>query len=144
MKSVRSLLALSTLAGLLVWQVACQQTKPGAAASADEAKQYIKQLALSDFDMKASESYGGQELVEMTGNITNNGPRPLQRVDLNCVFADPYGQPVLRETVPIVRPDKGGLKPGETKPFRLAFDNVPKTWNQSTPQMVMAGVVFEQ
>lgn len=141
MKPMRSLLALSLLAALF----SCQQTKPGgAAASPEEAKLYIKQLSLTDFDMKAAESFGGQELVEMTGKITNNGNRPLQRVDLNCVFADPYGQPVLRETVPIVRADKGGLKPGETKPFRLAFDNVPKTWNQSTPQMVMAGVVFEQ
>ncbi len=122
----------------------CQQKPSGAAATPEEAKQYIKQLALSDFDMKASESFGGQELVEMTGKIANNGTRPLESVDLICVFADPYGQPVLRETVPIVRADKGGLKPGETKPFRLAFDNVPKTWNQSTPQMVMGGVVFAQ
>jgi hypothetical protein len=122
----------------------CQQKPSGAVATPEEAKQYIKQLALSGFDMKASESFGGQELVEMTGKIANNGPRPLRSVDLICVFADPYGQPVLRETVPIVRADKGGLKPGETKPFRLAFDNVPKTWNQSTPQMVMGGVVFAQ
>jgi hypothetical protein len=122
----------------------CQQRPAGAAASPEEAREYIRLLALSDFDMKAAESFGGQELVEMTGKITNNGGRVLQRVDLNCVFVDPYGQPVLRETVPIVRADKGGLRPGETKPFRLAFDNVPKNWNQATPQMVMAGVVFEQ
>ncbi len=87
--------ALTMLAGL----ISCQQNKPGAAtgttASADEAKQYIKQLALSDFDMKASESYGSQELVEMAGNITNNGPHPLQRVDPNCVFAEPSSQPGL-------------------------------------------------
>lgn len=123
--------------------LSCQSGKAGAPASPEEAKLYIKQLALSDFEMKASESFGGQELVELTGKITNQGSRALQRVDLNCVFADPYGQPVLRETVPIVRADKGGLAPGETKPFRLAFDNVPKSWNQSTPQMVMAGLVFQ-
>jgi hypothetical protein len=133
------------IAVLLLGLAAC--SKPGSsgtAASAEEAKQYVKQLALSDFEMKAAESFGGQELVEITGKIRNKGARALQKVELTCVFADPYGQPVFRETVSIVRPEKGGLKAGETKAFRLAFDAVPKTWNQATPQMVMAGVVFEQ
>lgn len=99
-------------------------------------------MGLSGVEMKATESFGGQQLVEITGMITNKGARNLQRVDLNCVFYDPYGQIILRETVPIVRADKGGLKAGETKPFRLPFDAVPKAWNQVMPQLVMAGIVF--
>jgi len=93
--------------------------------------------------MKAAESFGGQQLVEIIGNVKNNGTRALKKVELNCVFYDPYNQVVLRETVPIVRADKGGLKAGETKPFRLPFDTLPKSWNQAMPQMVMAGLVFE-
>lgn len=100
-------------------------------------------LALTDFNIEAKESFGGQQLVELTGNITNNGDRAIQQVELNCVFTDPYGQPVLREKVAIVRKDRGGLKPGETKPYRLAFDTIPSTWNEAPPHMVMAGVIFE-
>lgn len=122
---------------------ACNSSSGGTTASPEEAKSYIRELALGTVEMKAAESFGGQQLVEITGVIRNNGPRPLKKVDLTCIFYDPYNQVILRETVPIVRPDKGGLKSNVTKPFRLAFDTIPKSWNQTLPQMVMAGVVFE-
>lgn len=122
---------------------ACNSASVGTAASPEEAKAYIRELALGAVEMKAAESFGGQQLVEITGQIRNNGPRPLKKVDLTCIFYDPYNQVIFRETVPIVRPDKGGLKPNQTKPFRLPFDTIPKSWNQTLPQMVMAGVVFE-
>jgi hypothetical protein len=130
------LLAMVLLAG-------CAPKESGTAATPTEAKEYIRNLGLSGVEMKAAESFGGQQLVEIVGSITNKGEKALRRVELNCVFRDPYGQVVLRESVPIVRPDRGGLKPGETKPFRLPFDQVPKSWDQAMPNMVMAGVVFE-
>jgi hypothetical protein len=92
--------------------------------------------------MKANESFMGSQLVEITGKITNNGDRDLRQVDLNCVFYDAYSQVVLRERVSIVRPKLGGLKRGETRPFRLPFDSLPQSWNQTMPQMVIAGIAF--
>ena len=66
----------------------------------------------------------------------------LELVEINCVFTDPYGQVLLRERVPIVSKKMGKLAPGETKPFRLAFDSVPESWNQAMPQMVIARIDF--
>lgn len=123
--------------------VGCGTGGGGTAASPEEAKEYIKSLGLAGVEMKASESFGGQQLVEIVGSVKNNGGRGLKMVELTCVFSDPYGQVVLREKAAIVRADKGGLKPGETKPFRLPFDTLPKSWNQAMPQMVIAGLVFE-
>jgi hypothetical protein len=37
----------------------------------------------------------------------------------------------------------GGLKPGETKSFRLPFDAVPAGWNQQMPNLVIAGIDFQ-
>ncbi len=107
-----------------------------------EAKAYVRHLRLSEVEMKAHENALKQAVVEITGKIGNAGGRALSRVDLNCVFYDPYGQLVLRERVSIVRPGAGGLKPGETKGFRLAFDSVPQSWNQALPQLVIAGIQF--
>lgn len=107
-----------------------------------EAKAYVKHLQLSDVQMKATESYIGQAIVEITGRIGNKGERPLSQVDINCVFYDPYGQVVLRQRVSIVRGRAGGLKPGETKDFRLAFDELPQSWNNAMPQLVIAQIVF--
>jgi len=63
-------------------------------------------------------------------------------VELYCVFQDYRGQVNLRQRVAIVSPQMGGLKPGETKSFRLPFDNLPDSWNQTMPQLVIASVKF--
>ena len=106
------------------------------------AKAYVRSLRLSNVDMQAHESYLKQSIVEITGNIGNIGDHVLKTVEINCVFYDPYGQVVLRQRVAIVNGKTGTLAPGETKPFRMAFDNVPEGWNQALPQMVIAAIDF--
>jgi hypothetical protein len=90
--------------------------------------------------MKATANYAGAMIVEIIGNITNNGDRTLNRVELNCVFYDTSGLIVLRERVPIV---KSTIKPGETRAFRLPFEGIPQSWNQAMPQLVIAHIAFE-
>ena len=111
----------------------------------EEARAYIRDgsLKLSEVGMKATKSYMNQMVVEITGKITNNGQRSVKQVDLNCVFYDPYSQLVLRDRVSIVKEKAGGLRSGETKPFRLAFDTLPESWNQQMPQLVIAQIIFE-
>lgn len=112
----------------------------------EEAREYVRNghLSLSGVEMKASENYMMTTLVEITGNITNKGPRSIAVVELNCIFYDPYGQVVLRQRVPIVRRVKGKpFQPGETRPFRMPFDNIPAGWNQVLPQLVIARIDFE-
>ena len=107
-----------------------------------EAKLYTRNLQLSDVELKAKENYFQQAVVEINGKIANTGDRPLDTVEIYCVFRDPYGQLVLRRRLAIVNPRMGGLKPGETKTFRLPFDDLPQSWNQAMPQLVIAGVKF--
>jgi hypothetical protein len=107
-----------------------------------EAKLYTRNLQLSDVELKAKENYFQQAVVEIDGKIANTGLRPLDTVEIYCVFRDPYGQLVLRRRLAIVSGRMGGLKPGETKSFRLPFDDLPQSWNQSMPQLVIAGVKF--
>lgn len=106
-----------------------------------EAKAYTRNLQLSDVEMKASENYFQQTVVEVGGKIANVGDRPLDTVEIYCVFRDGYGQLVLRRRLAIVT-HGSGLKPGETKSFRLPFDDLPQSWNQAMPQLVIAGVKF--
>ena len=107
-----------------------------------EARAYVRYLKLSDVQMKAHESYLKQSVVEITGNIENAGDRKMALVEITCVFYDAYGQVVLRERVPIVSQKIGGVAPGETKSFRLPFDNIPESWNQMMPQLVIARIDF--
>ena len=108
-----------------------------------EARGYLKNLALSEVQMQANESYMQQAVVEIVGKIGNNGDRVVKLVEINCVFHDVYGLVVLRERVAIVGRKAGELRPGATKNFRLAFDSIPESWNKQMPDLVIAQILFE-
>jgi hypothetical protein len=108
----------------------------------EEAKQYLASLTLSDVKMQASESYINQSLVEILGKIGNAGNRRVKLVQVNCVFFNLNNQVLKRERVTVVGKN-GPLAPGETKSFRLAFDNLPPGWNQAMPALVIAQIQFE-
>ncbi len=108
-----------------------------------DAKAYTNNLALSEVEMKAAEAFAGQQVVEILGKITNKGDRSIGVVEVTCVFYDTYGQIVLRQRTPIVRSRDGGLKPGETKSFRMPFDELPESWNQALPSLVIANIQFD-
>lgn len=107
-----------------------------------EANAYVRNLQLSDVSMKATGNYMKQTVVEIQGKITNSGDRPIEIVEIYCLFYDAYQQLVLRQRLPIVGSKMGGLKPGETKSFRLPFDELPESWNQTMPQLRIAAVKF--
>jgi hypothetical protein len=142
----RIILAVLVVLGAGIWgysEYAARHTSD-AAPLTPEAKAYARNLQLSDVEMKASENYFQQTVVEINGKIANAGMRPLDTVEIYCIFHDTYGQLVLRRRVPIVGGNghSGGLKPGESKSFRLPFDDLPESWNQMMPQLVIAGVKF--
>lgn len=128
----------------LVWSSRWSQQPPKPPVITPEARVYVRNgyLKLSNVEMNAKENFARQTLVEITGKITNSGDRTVQLVEITCVFYDPYGMVVLRQRLPIVGGRMGGLKPGETKSFRLPFDTIPDSWNQALPQLVIAQIVF--
>ena len=130
-------------AGFFLYLDRASHLPPPPAPLTTEARGYVRTLQLMDVDMQKHESYLKQAVVEIIGKIGNNGDRTLRVVEINCVFYDPYGQLVLRRRVAIVGQKMGGLAPGEKKNFRLAFDDIPDSWNQALPQLVIAQIVFE-
>ena len=125
---VFTILALVVIGTAVFWYVRYSSThQPQRLELTPEAKQYVRNLKLSDVEIKAHESYMKQMVVDIVGKIGNSGDRPLQTVEIFCSFHDPYGQLVLRQRVPIVSARMGGLKPGETKSFRLPFDEIPES-----------------
>lgn len=143
MAIVIAVLLAAGAAGFWYLDRASRQPPPPPPPLTGEAKAYVRYLKLSDVDMSAHESYFKQSVVEITGKIQNTGARRLDVVEINCVFYDPYGQVVLRQRVPIVSRKGGGLPAGQTRPFRLPFDNIPESWNNVMPQMVIAHIDFQ-
>jgi hypothetical protein len=132
------------LAGFYFLERASNAPPPPLAPLTGEAREYVKNrnLRLADVEMKANESYLKQAVVEITGTIQNTGQRPVKTVEIYCVFYDSLGQVVKRARVMIVGGKNGGAAPGETKPFRLPFDDIPESWNQATPDLIIAAIDF--
>ncbi|MEO8596567.1 MAG: FxLYD domain-containing protein [Candidatus Solibacter sp.] len=143
MAIVIALVLLAGLGGFFYLDRQSKKAAPEPPPLTGEARAYANKLKLSEVEMKAHESYLKQSVVEITGNIQNAGERVVKLVEIKCVFYDAYGQVILRERVPIVSPKIGAAAPGQIKPFRLPFDNVPESWNQVMPQLVMAGIEFQ-
>jgi hypothetical protein len=128
---------------LLLTLAGCKPPQTSVAPLTPEAKEYVQHLDLSDVRMKSTETYLKQTVTEIEGNIQNQGNRAVQSVEIVCVFYDAYGQVVLRERVFIVKRSGGALKPGQTRAFRLPFDNIPASWNNQMPRLVIAAIAFE-
>ena len=117
--------------------VSCSHPAQKEAPLTAEGKAYVRKLQLSDVTMHATESYSGQVVTEIEGKVTNTGESTVDFANVACVFYDSNGQMVLREEVTIVKRE---LKPGETRPFRLPFDDIPAGWNNQMPQLVIARI----
>ena len=137
--AIFTLAALMFIGGALAWFMARQPRSNSTITLTPQAKAYVRNLQLSDVSMKATESYVKQLVTEIEGKITNNGSHAVKQADVYCIFYNSYGEVVLRERVPIV---SSALKPGESRPFRLAFDTIPASWNNQMPQLVIARIEF--
>ena len=134
--------ALGLLAGVFYLNRPAPKTVETAASP--EAKAYLANLGLSDVRMQASENLANQKVVEVLGNISNNGTRDLKSIDVYCLFYGVDGREIHRERLRIVGgiATPGSLKPGATQSFRMPFDTLPEGWNQALPKMVIAQIVF--
>ncbi len=128
-----------TVLGLsaLLLLTSCSRLKETDVALSAESKAYVHNLQLSEVTMKATESYGGQVVTEIEGKVNNAGNRSIHLAAVACVFYDNIGQMVLREEAAIIKRE---LKPGETRSFRLPFDDIPESWNHQMPQLVIARI----
>jgi len=119
---------------------------PPPAVLTAEAKAYLPNLDIENVKPQVAESMVNQHLVEILGDITNKGSRVVKLAEVTCVFKDYSGTEVKRERVSIVggavMGAKGDLAPGVTKHFRLAFDDVPESWNQALPSLYIAQIQF--
>jgi hypothetical protein len=160
MAIVAGIVVVLGLAGFWYLDRVSRQPAPGPAPPTAAARAYAKNLRFVGADgvtpeapaMESHESYLKQSIVEISGNILNSGDRALNSVEVDWIFYEPgavmpdgqlYQEKIWHERTFLVTRKTGGLDPGKARPFRVAFDNVPETWNQAMPQVVIAGTEFK-
>jgi hypothetical protein len=135
-------LAVILMAGIFAWLTFGPKPPPPAPpVLTSDAREYLSNLVLDNVHMQASESMTDQRLVEILGTIINRGGRTVKLAEVTCVFHDYNNREVARERVPIVSGPP--LHTGQSRAFRLPFDDLPDTWNQQMPALVIAQIQFE-
>jgi hypothetical protein len=127
--------------GVLALVFRSEQPKPA------EPSPYGANLKFSDLKASAAQNFAGATVNYLDGEITNTGDKTVIHAVLQVTFKDDMGQTAQKEVVPIHVLRTGGpydeavdlnmspLLPGQTKPFRLTFEEISAQWNHAYPDM---------
>ena len=116
---------------------------------------YAAYLKFSELKASAAQNFVGATVSYLDGTVTNSGDKIVIHAVVQITFKDDMGQTAQREEVPIHVLRTGGpydeavdfnmspLAPGQSKPFRLTFENISAQWNHAYPDMRVTQVVVK-
>ncbi|MFZ0683969.1 MAG: DUF2393 family protein [Terriglobales bacterium] len=116
---------------------------------------YAVNLKFSDLKASAAQNFVGATVNYLDGNITNAGDKTVTHAVVQVTFKDDMGQTAQREETPIRVLRTGGpydeavdlnmsaLEPGQSKPFRLTFENISAQWNHAYPELQITQVTIK-
>jgi flagellar basal body-associated protein FliL len=132
--------------GILALIFRAEQKKPAVPPA------YAANLKFSDMKTSAAQNFVGATVSYIDGIITNTGDRAVSHAVVQITFKDELGQTAQREELPIRVLRTGGpydeavdlnlspLAPGQSKPFRLTFENISAQWNHAYPELQITQV----
>ncbi len=132
--------------GVLLLILRSEQPKPAAPPA------YAAYLKFSDLKTSAAQNFVGATVNYLDGSITNTGTQTVTHAVVQVTFKDEMGQTTQREELPLHVLRTGGpydeavdlsqspLAPGQSKPFRLTFENISAQWNRAYPDLQMTQV----
>ncbi len=139
----------AVVVGILVLAFRREQKKPVPPPA------YAASLKFSDLKASAAQNFVGATVSYLDGSVTNTGDKTVIHAVVQITFKDDMGQTAQREEMPIRVLRTGGaydeavdlnmspLQPGQSKPFRLTFENISAQWNHAYPDMRVTQVVVK-
>jgi hypothetical protein len=124
---------------------------PGGAGLAP-ADPYAASLPLTHVQMSQADTRVGGQTTYLDGQITNSGSKTVTGITVQVAFHGFTGQIAQKETSPLnlIRTREpyvdtqsvsaAPIAPGQTRDFRLIFDNLSQDWNQQYPEIRIIGV----
>ena len=135
--------------GVLTMIFRAEQKKPAAPPP------YAANLKFSDLKTSAAQNFVGATVNYLDGAISNTGDKTVIHAVAQITFKDDMGQTAQREELPIRVLRTGGpydeavdlnlspLTPGQSKPFRLTFENISAQWNHAYPDLQITQVTVK-
>lgn len=103
---------------------------------------YVKNIQLIPGSVTAAENFLQHTVTTVHGTVTNKGKKTVLYLQINLIFSDIGGKPIGQKQADPVNGNTLPLKPGETRSFKVSYDQVPATWNQAPPKMTVARVIL--
>ena len=137
----------AVIVGLIVLIFRSEQKKPAGPPP------YAVNLKFSDLKVSAAENFVGATVNYLDGIVTNTGSQTVVHAVVEVTFKDDMGQMAQRDEVAIHVLRTGGpydeavdfttspLAAGQSKPFRLTFENISAQWNRAYPDMRVTQVL---
>ena len=115
------------------------------------------QLRLSSISLSPQEA-NNQANVDVYGEVSNAGARPITSAIISAVFKDNNGAPILTQQKPMERVDldkkdkalnekdflQDPLRAGQTAGFRVSYTEVPQNWNHRPPELSVLQVTVKK
>lgn len=119
---------------------------PGGAGLAP-ADPYAASLPITNLQMSQAGNMAGSQTTYIDGQISNNGRATVTAITVQVAFHG-FSNPISsKQTMPLTlirtrqpyvdtQPVSAApLDPGQTREFRLIFDNIPQDWDQNYPEI---------
>jgi hypothetical protein len=103
---------------------------------------YVPRIKFTDIQMARATNFLNQELTYVAAVLTNDGARPIRRVEVTIEFRDSLGQVVLRETRRVPGPYADAIAPGEHRDIQFTFEHLPTEWNRQYPVLRVTGLLL--
>jgi hypothetical protein len=140
------IILLGVVVAILALILRNEQPKPAAPPA------YAVNLKFLNLQTSAAQNFVGATLSYLDGTVSNTGDKTVSHAVVQITFKDDMGQTAQREEVPIRVLRTGGaydeavdlsvspLAPGQSKPFRLTFENISAQWNHAYPDLQITQV----
>jgi len=103
---------------------------------------YLQKIQIAPGSVEAAQNFLQHTVTTLHATVTNNGKKTVRSLEVNLTFSDIEGKPVQQTKAYAISENTPPLRPGETRPFHVSFDQVPTVWNQAPPQITPVRVVL--
>jgi len=106
----------------------------------DDEQAYGLQVHFTDLEMGRAANFLKQEVTTIAGVVRNDGQRTVGEMEVTLQFYDITQKVILTEKLRFFGSKETALPPGGKRAFQYSFEDIPATWNQSSPGFSITGL----
>lgn len=120
----------------------CSSQQPKKFVSTPEERAYLQNVQVTPSRVEAAQNFLGHTVTTLHGTVTNKGDKTVVYLEVKLTFMSIDGKPLEDKRAYPVSGNTLPLKPGQTEPFQVSFDQVPAAWDQAPPKITLVRVLL--